>query len=162
MALTKAKKVELVDAYSKSLKDSKSLVYLSFKGLSVGKQENLRKKLFAENVKYTVVKKTLWDRAVKDNNIAGEQPAVTSELAVVWGEDLLAPARIANEFARANKKIVNVLGGIWEGNFKTSKEMIEIANIPTREVLLSRLAYLLQSPMQRIAIAISEVAKSKN
>jgi large subunit ribosomal protein L10 len=161
MALTKAKKVELVDSYVDALAHSKSAVYLTFKGLSVAKQEMLRKKLFAENMRYTVVKKSLWERAVKSQNIAGEAPVITDELAIVWGDDLLAPARIANEFAKANKKLVNILGGIWDGNFKDSAQMLTIATIPTREVLLSQLAYLLKSPMQRIAIAVSEVAKKK-
>jgi large subunit ribosomal protein L10 len=162
MALTKNKKVELISSYENAIKNSKSAVYVSFKGLSVGKQEELRKKLFAEKMNYTVVKKSLWDRAATANKITGDAPAVTAEMAVLWGDDLLAPARIASEFAKLNKKSVAILGGIFDGGFKDAVSMTQIANIPPREVLLSQLAYLLKSPMQRIAIAVSEVAKSKN
>jgi large subunit ribosomal protein L10 len=161
MALTKSKKVELIDSYTNAIKNSKSAVYVSYKGLSVGKQEELRKKLFAEKMNYTVVKKSLWDRAATANKISGDTPAVSAEMAVVWGDDLLAPARIANDFAKLNKKSVAILGGIFDGGFKDAASMMKIATIPTREVLLSQLAYLLKSPMQRIAIAVSEVAKTK-
>ncbi len=162
MALTKNKKVELISSYENAIKNSKSAVYVSFKGLSVGKQEELRKKLFAEKMNYTVVKKSLWDRAATANKITGDAPAVTAEMAVLWGDDLLVPARIASEFAKLNKKSVAILGGIFDGGYKDAVSMTQIANIPPREVLLSQLAYLLKSPMQRIAIAVSEVAKTKS
>lgn len=161
MALTKQKKSELLAKYEDVLKGAKSAVYISFKGVPVFKQDSLRKKLFAEQMNYGVVKKTLWDRAVKSANVQGEAPAVEGEMGVVYGDDLLAPARIAYEFSKTNKS-VKILGGVFEGQFKSSAEMMQIATIPPREVLLSQLAYLLKSPMQRIAIAVSEVAKTKN
>ena len=161
MALTKAKKVELIDVYSESLKNAQSAVYVSFKGLGVAKQEQLRKKLFAEKMNYTVVKKSLWSIAAKAADIKGEAPAVSSEMAVLWGNDLLAPARIANEFAKANKKAIAILGGIFEGSYKDAAEMMTIATIPSREVLLSQIAYLLKSPVQRLAIGIDAVAQKK-
>ena len=111
---------------------------------------------------YTVVKKSLWDRAATANKITGDAPSVTAEMAVLWGDDLLAPARIASDFAKLNKKNVAILGGIFDGGYKDAVSMTQIANIPPREVLLSQLAYLLKSPMQRIAIAVSEVAKTKS
>jgi large subunit ribosomal protein L10 len=161
MALSKNKKVELVDSYSQALQGLKSAVYVSFKNLSVQKQETLRKKLFAENMHYTVVKKSLWQRAVKAKNISGTEPDIQAEMAVLYGDDLLAPARIANQFLKENKKSISILGGIFEGTFKNGAEMLAIANIPTREVLLSQIAFLLKSPMQRLAIGINEVAKKK-
>ena len=162
MALSKAKKVDLVADYEEALKNAQSAVYVNFKGLKVGKQEELRKKLFAENLNYTVVKKTLWDRATKAANIKGDAPEINGEMAVLWGQDLLAPARIAHEFSKANKKAINILGGIFEGSFKNAGEMMVIATIPSRETLLSQIAFLLKSPIQRLAVGINEVAKTKN
>jgi large subunit ribosomal protein L10 len=137
-------------------------VYVSYKDLPVSKQEGLRKALFGEGMHYTVVKKTLWNRTVDAANISGTKPEVTGEMAIVWGDDLLAPARLAYNFAKENKKSFTISGGIWDGGYKSGAEMMSIATIPTREVLLSQLAYLLKSPMQRFAIAVSEVAKTKN
>ena len=161
MALTRAKKAELIASYSEALKGANSAVYVKFKGLSVADTSKLRSELFGENTHYTVVKKTLWKRATDAAGIKGEAPVTGEELAVVYGKDLLTPARISYEFSKAHKDTFSILGGIFEGQFKSQKEMLSIATIPPREVLLSQLAFLLKSPMQRIAIAINAVAEKK-
>ncbi len=161
MALTRAKKAELIASYTDALKGAKSAVYVKFKGLSVADTSTLRSQLFGENTHYTVVKKTLWKRATDAVKIKGEAPVTGEELAVVYGEDLLIPARFSYEFSKAHKDTFTILGGIFDGEFKSQKDMLSIATIPPREVLLSQLAFLLKSPMQRIAIAINAVAEKK-
>ncbi|MFO0743472.1 MAG: 50S ribosomal protein L10 [Candidatus Paceibacterota bacterium] len=161
MALSKNKKSELIEKYSNILDNAKTFVYVNFKGLTVKDTEALRKKLYAENISYNVVKKTLWNRAVDTKKLSGEKPEVGVEMAVIAGEDLLAPARIANDFSKEHKGLFSIIGGIFDGVFKDEKSMMEIATIPAREVLLSQLAFLLKSPMQRLAIGINEVAKKK-
>ncbi len=161
MALKKAKKAELIESYTDALKNSKTAVYVKFKGLPVGETMQLRDSLFGENLHYTVVKKTLWTRATQAVGIRGEAPLVGEEMAVVWGADLLAPARIAYEFQKSHKDQFGILGGIFDGEYKDAKEMLAIATIPPREVLLSQLAYLLKSPMQRLAVGLGQVAAKK-
>lgn len=161
MALKKAKKAELIESYTDALKASKSAVYVKFKGLPVGETLKLRSSLFGENIHYTVVKKTLWNRATQAAGISGEAPQVGEELAVVWGDDLLAPARLAYEFGKTHKDSFGILGGIFDGEYKDARQMMDIATIPPREVLLSQLAYLLKSPMQRLAVGIKAVADKK-
>ena len=162
MALTRAKKAELIASYSEALKGANSAVYVKFKGLSVADTSKLRSELFGENTHYTVVKKTLWKRATDAAGIKGEAPVTGEELAVVYGKDLLTPARISYEFSKAHKDTFSILGGIFEGQFKSQKEMLSIATIPPREVLLSQLAYLLKSPITKLAVGLGEVAKTKN
>lgn len=161
MALKKAKKSELIDSYTDALKASKSAVYVKFKGLPVKDTMELRGALFADKIHYTVVKKTLWTRAVNAVGIKGEAPVVGEELAVVWGDDLLTPARLAYEFGKTHKDSFGIVGGIFDGEFKDAKAMMAIATIPPREVLLSQLAYLLKSPMQRLAVGLGQVASKK-
>jgi large subunit ribosomal protein L10 len=162
MALTRAKKAELIASYTDAVKGAKSAVYVKFKGLSVADTSKLRGQLFSENTHYTVVKKTLWKRATDANGIKGEAPVTGEELAVVYGEDLLTPARLSYEFSKLHKGTFAILGGIFDGEFKSQSEMLSIATIPPREVLLSQLAYLLKSPMQKLAIGLSEVASKKS
>ncbi len=159
MALTRAKKAELIASYEDALKNAKSAVYVKFKGLPVSETSTLRSQLFSENTHYTVVKKTLWKRATDTAKIKGEAPVTGEELAVVYGGDLLTPARLSYEFSKTHKDTFAIIGGIFDGEFKSQKEMLAIATIPPREVLLSQLAFLLKSPMQRLAIGLSEVAK---
>ena len=161
MALPRAKKAELIASYTDALKGAKSAVYVKFKGMSVHDTSILRDKLFSEKTHYTVVKKTLWTRAVNAVGIKGDAPAIEEELAIVYGEDLLTPARVSYEFSKEHKGVFAIMGGIFDGSFKSQSEMLSIATIPPREVLLSQLAYLLKSPMQRIAIAINAVAEKK-
>lgn len=161
MALKKAKKIELIDTYTNAIKASKSMVYVKFKGLPVKDTLELRKALFGENIHYSVVKKTLWTRALTSVGIKGDAPIIGEELAVVWGEDLLAPARLAYEFSKTHKENFGILGGVFEGTFKSGVEMMQIATIPSREVLLSQLAYLLKSPLQRLAVGLNQVASKK-
>lgn len=161
MALTRAKKAELIASYTEALKEANSAVYVKFKGLSVADTSTLRSQLFSESTHYTVVKKTLWKRATDAVGIKGDTPVTGEELAVVHGKDLLTPARLAYEFSKAHKDTFTIIGGIFDGEFKSQKDMLSIATIPPREVLLSQLAFLLKSPMQRIAIAIKAVAEKK-
>lgn len=161
MALSKDKKSQLIKKYSETFDGAKTLVYVKFKGLNVKNTEVLRKNLFKEGISYNVVKKTLWDRAVAEKNVSGEKPTIVDEMAVIAGKDLLAPAKIAYEFSKEYKNIFSIIGGIFDGAFKTESEMMEIATIPGREVLISQIAYLFNSPMQRLAIGLSEVAKLK-
>lgn len=161
MALSKEKKSELIKKYSEILDKTKTLVYVKFKGLDVKDTENLRKKLLAENISYNVVKKTLWNRAVNTKSIEGEAPLIEEEMAVIAGEDLLSPARIAHEFSKNHKGVFAILGGIFDGSFKNKESMMEIATIPSREVLISQIAFLLKAPVQKLAIGLSEVAGKK-
>lgn len=166
MAISKTKKAELIAKYSDILSQNKTLVYVNFKKFGVNKQDALRKQLKSENGKlgYIVVKKTLWDIANKNAGVKGDAITSESEMAVVFGDDLLSPARIAFETQKSNKETsaFAIIGGIFDGEYKTKESMLEIATIPSKDVLLSKLAYLLKSPIQRIAIAINEVAKTKN
>ena len=60
------------------------------------------------------------------------------------------------------KDMITLVGGVFEGDYKDQATMVSLATIPPREVLLSQIAYLLKSPMQRLAIAVNEVSKQKN
>lgn len=161
MALLRAKKAELIASYTEAIKGANSAVYVKFKGLSVAETSKLRGQLFSEKTHYTVVKKTLWKRATDANAIKGEAPVTGEELAVVYGEDLLTPARLSYEFSKTHKDTFTILGGIFDGSFKNQQEMLSIATIPPREVLLSQLAYLLKSPMTKLAVGLNEVASKK-
>lgn len=161
MAINKQKKEELVAEFAEMVAGAKAMVFVSFKTLSVNKTVDLRKKLHNENVGYKVTKKTLLKRALEAQKTEGEFPEVLGELAVAYSADALTPARLMYEAVKENKGKMEILGGVFEGKFMNKAEMLEIATIPSREVLLSKIAFLLKSPMQRLAIAVNEVAKTK-
>ena len=162
MPISKDKKKEIFANLSSIAKKAKSVVFVNFHGVNVTDTTNMRRALTAQGVSYLVSKKSLIKKALSENNVAGTMPELTGEVAIAYSEDLMAPSREVYEFQKKLDKKLNILGGIFEGAFKSQEEMVAIATIPSREVLLSKIAFLLKSPIQRLAIAVSEVAKTKN
>jgi large subunit ribosomal protein L10 len=158
--LLKSRKEEMVKDIDKMVKNSKAVVFVNFHGLKAQEETALRKDLRDKNVSYKVSRKTLLKRALA-GKAEGTLPELPGEVAMVYGTDEIAPAREVFNFQKTHKGMLNILGGIFEGNFVAKEKMMEIATIPSREVLLSKIAFLLKSPMQRLAIAVNEVAKKK-
>lgn len=161
MAITKNKKVEIIDEISNATKDSNSLVFVSFNKLNVADSTDLRRKLRAENVGYKVTKKTLLKRALESKNIEGEWPELPGEIALAYGEDLIAPARLVYEFEKSHKDNLSIVGGMFEGKFMDKSAMLSIATIPPLQVLYGQFVNLINSPIQRFAVVLNEIAKSK-
>ncbi len=162
MPVSKAKKKEILEKLSEGLKKAQTVVFANFHGLTVGETTELRKGLREKGVSYMVAKKTLANKVLSEKGYKGEVPALSGELAIAWGEDQIAPAQGVAEFQKKFEKRISILGGVFEGEYKGVEMMQEIASIPPKEVLLSKIAFLLKSPMQRIAIAVNEVAKKKS
>ncbi len=159
--LQKSKKEEIVKGLESAIKGSESLVFVNFHGLKVSDETKLRRELRAGGVGYKVSRKTLLARALK-GKAEGEVPKLDGEVAIAYSKDEIASPREVYNFQKTHKVIVlTILGGIFQGKFVGKEMMMELATIPSREVLLSKLAFLLQSPMQRLAIAVNEVSKGK-
>jgi large subunit ribosomal protein L10 len=159
--LLKSKKEEMIKDLEGAIKGSESLVFVNFHGLKVSDETNLRRSLRAEGVNYKVSRKTLLKRALK-GKAEGEIPELNGEVAIAYSADASASPREVYNFQKANKGILNIIGGIFNGKFVDGAYMMEIATIPSKEVLLSKLAFLMKSPIQRFALALSEVGRIKN
>lgn len=160
MALLKSQKAEMIKGIEEAHSKSKSVVFVNFHGLKVGDETRLRKELRDKGVGYKVSRKTLLAKALA-GKAEGEIPELTGEVAMAYADDALSPAREVYNFQKDNKVALGILGGIFEGKFVGKEMMMELATIPSREVLLSKIAFLLKSPIQRLAIAVNEVAKTK-
>ena len=163
MAITKQKKIELIASMKERLLPAKSIVFVNFKALSALETKMLRRKLSADKVGYFVTKKTLVKRVLGDLKAEGEMPELPGELAIAYGEDLLAPARETYAFQKMprDKGSISIVGGIFDGVFKTQAEMMSIATIPSLQVLRGQFVNLINSPIQRFAIVLDEIRKSK-
>ncbi|MFZ3011697.1 MAG: 50S ribosomal protein L10 [Minisyncoccia bacterium] len=158
--LQKSRKTEMIKDMEGVIKNSKSLVFVNFHGLKVSDETNLRSSLRGEGVGYKVGRKTLLKRAL-EGKAEGVIPELGGEVAIAYSADPISSPREIYNFQKTHKGMLNILGGIFEGKFVDSAYMMELATIPSKEVLLSKLAFLLQSPMQRLAIAVNEVSKKK-
>ncbi len=161
MAISKAKKGEIVSDVSKILADSKTIVFLQFHGINVGEVSEVRKALRAADVGYRVAKKSLIKRALADAGVKGELPALEGEVALISGADLLAPAREVLEFTKKFKDKLTILGGVFDGEYKTKSEMVSIASIPGIKTLQAQFVNLINSPIQRFVLALNAIAEKK-
>lgn len=161
MAITKQKKSEILKKLQKIVDDSKSLVFINFHGLPVSESSNIRKSLRSKGVGYTVAKKTLTRKALDGGKISGQIPEMPGELGIIFGSDLLDPAHEIYEFQKKLDKKIQIVGGVFEGKFMNQMEMVSIAQIPGLKTLQAQFVNLINSPLQRLVIGLSEIAKQK-
>lgn len=161
MAISKEKKQLLASSFEDMLKDAQSVVFVQFNKLTVASANALRRKLRAEGVGYKVGKKTILKRALAQKGYQGELPPLEGEIAIAYSTDFLAPAREVFDFHKGNKDSVAIVGGIFDGSYKSKEEMLQIATIPSMHTLRGMFVNIINSPIQRFAIALDQIAKKK-
>lgn len=159
MAITKQKKVEIVAKVSDIAKKAKTLVFANFKGLTVAEQNEMRKALRAQNIGYTVAKKTLLTRGLQSAKYEGTMPVLEGEVGFAYGEDELAPAREVAVFVKKFGEHLAFAGGMFAGKFVGKEEITSIAAIPGMDALRAQFVQLINSPIQRFALVLNEQAK---
>ncbi len=159
MAITKAKKVEILSRLNDVKDSSEAIVFIHFKGLNLADTTAMRKALREAGVGFFVAKKTLMERVF--TGYEGTMPTLDGEIAVAYSADPMAPAQNMKDFAAKFKDKVAIVGGVFQGAFKDQAEMTAIASIPGLDVLRGMFAQLINSPRQRFAVVLSEVAKTK-
>lgn len=162
MAISKDKKREILAKLEGAFKEASSVAFVSFSKLTVKDVSKLRQELSQKGVKYFVAKKTLIKKALEKSGYQGEVPELPGEIAVAWTtEDVTAPASGVYEFGKKLKGALSLVGGVFEGAFANAEKMIGIATIPSLPVLRGMFANIINSPRARFAIALGEVAKTK-
>jgi len=160
MAITKAKKQDILAKLEDVKKGAESIVFVKFTGLTVGNTTAMRAELRKQGVGYFVAKKTLMKRAFGDS-FKGTMPELPGEIAVAYSADAIAPAQQVKEFAGKYKDSLAIAGGVFQGVFKDAAEMTEIASIPPLPVLRGMFVNVINSPIQGLAIVLNAVADKK-
>lgn len=166
MALSKAKKAGILADLKTAIEGATSAVFVGFHKLTVHEADEMRTALKKEGVRYTVVKKTLLAKSMKDAGVQGEQPDLPGEVALAYlpkaaGDDMTAPARGLQEFVKKFKDKLTLLGGVVENAFAGKDTVMAIAAVPPVPVLRGMFVNIINSPIQRFAIALGEVVKKK-
>ncbi|HEC30765.1 MAG TPA: 50S ribosomal protein L10 [Candidatus Yonathbacteria bacterium] len=161
MPITRKQKEEVVAKTTNAMKGAQSTVFVNFHGLSVSDTTQLRSNLREQNVGYLVAKKTLIKRVLDETKVKGDQPELEGELAIAYGDDLISPARGVYEFQKQHKDNISIIGGVFDGKYMNKEEMLDIATIPPTPVLYGQFLNLINSPIQRFVVALSEIAKAK-
>ena len=156
-------KVELkqpvVQEISAAIEGAQSVVLVDHRGLTVQQDTELRKQLREAGVTYKVYKNTMMNFAFKGTDCEGLSDILNGPSALaVSKDDATAPARILCEFAKKAPKL-EVKGGVVEGKVVDVAAINEVAQIPSREVLLGRLFGSFQSPIASFARVVKQIAE---
>jgi len=163
MAISKDKKRAIVAKLTDAFKEASSVVFVGFSKLSVKDASLLRKELLQAGVRYYVAKKTLIRLAIKQYGYEGQIPYLPGEVAVAWTatEEITGPARGVYEYGKKLKGALTLLGGVFEGMFADAEKMTALATIPPMIVLRGMFANVINSPIQRLVIALDQITKKK-
>lgn len=155
-----AKKVR-VEEITEKFQTAATAVVVDYRGLSVSQVTELRKQLREAGVEFKVYKNTMTRRAVEVAGLEGLNESLTGPNAIAFStEDVVAPAKILNDFAKKNENL-EIKAGVIEGAIATADDIKALAELPSREGLLSMLLSVLQAPMRNFALATKAVAEQK-
>lgn len=152
MALTKDQKQAQVKDLTQKLKDSESVMFAHYIGMSVLEVSELRNKLKESEAEMKVAKKTLMKIAAKDSGLPElSDDAVEGPVACIFSfADPLSGAQVAFKFAKDHPQ-VELIGGVFEGKLLSKEEAIELAKMPSRDQLLAMFATMIRSPLVNFA-----------
>ena len=147
----KEHKVEQVDVLTDKLKRAKVAVVTDYRGLNTTQLHDLRVKLRGGDVEYRVVKNTLARRAAEAAGHKALEAELKGPVAIAFGyDDLGVPAKLINEFVKATRLKLDVLGGLVEGKVFNAEQIKQLADLPSREALIAQLMGTLQSPVGQL------------
>ena len=152
-------KQPIVKAISEAVEGAASVVVVDYRGLTVTQDTELRKNLREAGVHYKVYKNTMVKRAIEGTEFQPLDAVLEGPNAfAISKDDATAPARVISEFAKKAPNL-EIMAGIVEGKFYDADAMKAIAEIPSRDVLLSRLLGSLQSPVTNLARVLNQIAE---
>jgi len=149
-----------LDALTESLRDSKSAMVVSFTKLTVNKDQEFRNRLREAGAKYQVVKNTLVRIAVKGTEFEQASESFKGVTAIAWTEnDPVVLSKAISKFMKDNADIYTFKTGVVDGKLVDLQQLTTIANLPSKEELISKLLYVINAQAQRLVTVINAVPR---
>lgn len=156
-----AKKEAKVKQLAKKLKSSKLVLLANYRGINVAQDTELRREVRKSGGEYKIIKNNIIKRAFEECGIKGLEEHLEGPTALITAdEDYLAPSKAIYKFAKDNDFYV-LKAGIIDGEIKTSEEILILAQLPSREELLSKLAGVLLANISKLAVVLDAVKSKK-
>ena len=156
----KGKKKEELDELKKDLGEAKNMFVTKFQGMTVAQDTDLRQKIRGVNSKYRVVKNTLARKAAEGTPAEGVAKSFDGSTAIAYNSgDPVALAKALTAYAKTNPLFV-FKAGMVEGRVVNIGDIANIAAMPSKEELIAKLLFLVNSPAQRLAVAMNGVARN--
>ncbi len=154
-------KEEEVKKLAEKMQKSSLILLTDYRGINVADVTELRKKLREANGSYSVIKNNITRRALAECKIEGLDEALVGPTAVITTEEnYLDSLKAVYEYSKDNE-FYKIKAGVIDGKVVSSEELITLAKLPSREVLIAQLAGCLLGNISKLAVALDQVAKQK-
>ena len=154
-------KKAVVGALTGKIQEATSVVFIDYKGINVAQDTELRKQFRDAEVEYTVVKNTLTRFAAQNAGYNFDEVLNgTTAMACTTG-DPIAPARIVCEFAKKNKNVVTIKGGIVEGSVLTADQLNGFGELPSKNALVAQVLGTFLAPISSLAFVLDQIREQK-
>ena len=154
-------KQEEVTKLAEKMKEAKLILLTDYRGINVSDVTNIRSKLRAINAEYSVIKNNITKRALKECKIEGLDEFLEGPTAVIISkEDYLEASKVIYSYSKDNE-FYKIKAGVIDGQVVPAEELITLAKLPSREVLLAKLAGSLLGNITKLAIALDQVKTKK-
>jgi large subunit ribosomal protein L10 len=160
LSLNRSEKEAVITEVTSLAAKAQTLVMAEYRGITVASMDKLRVNARKSGVSLSVLKNTLARRAVAGGQFEVAADQMTGPLIYGFSEDPVAAAKVVADFAKTNDKLV-IRGGVYAGKVLDVNGVKQLANIPSKEVLLAQLCGLLMSPMSRTAVVLGALAAKK-
>ena len=160
MSLNIETKKVAVEEIVAGIANAQTMVIAEYRGISVASMTELRANARKEGVYLRVLKNTLVRRAVEGTSFAGLANQMVGPLVYTASEDAVAAAKVLHQFAKKDDKII-IKAGSYNGDLMNSAQVAELASIPSREELLSKLLFVMQAPVSGFARGLAALVEKK-
>ncbi len=160
MSLNLNDKKAVVAEVSARISSAQTVVLAEYRGIKVGPLTDLRAKARSSGVYLRVLKNTLARRALEGTQFSSLVSEMTGPLIYAISDDAVAAAKVVNDFARSNDKLV-IKAGNFAGSHLDKAGVTALASIPTKEVLIAQLLGVMLAPVSGFARVLAAVAAKK-
>ena len=160
MSLNRSEKQAVIEEVTSLAASAQTLVMAEYRGITVADMTRLRSQARDKGVNLSVLKNTLARRAVAGSAFEVVADQMTGPLIYGFSIDAVAAAKVVADFAKTNDKVV-IRAGAFGGKALDVNAVKQLANVPSKEVLLAQLCGLLMSPISRTAVVLGALAAKK-
>ena len=152
--MNRVEKQQTIDSLKEQFQSIHSAFLIDYRGVKVVEATELRRKIREIDGCYVVVKNTLASLAAKQTDLEQLGPHLQGPTAVAYHhKDIVGLAKVLNEISKTNPNF-QFKAALVEGKVVPTSEIQAIASMPSREVLLSKLAFVLKAPLQKLAMVL--------
>ena len=155
-------KKTVVDALSDKIQNATAAVFVDYKGITVAQDTELRNQFRAAGVEYSVVKNTLTRFAANKAGYTEFDEVLNGTTSMAsTTDDPIAPARVICEFAKKNKNVVKIKGGMVEGKVLSVEELMSFGELPSKNALVAQVLGTFLAPISSLAVVLNQILEQK-